>query len=712
MLTGNKITERFALIVILFIGIGLRSWHIGWGLPELYDEAYPFKVAWWLWQWDKPGLDFNPHFFNYPALTIYLNFALQGVQYIVGHLTGAFPTPEAFHQAFIKNPGLSILLSRSLNVLFETGTIVLLFLIAKRLAGEVAGLVSAALGSINLLLIKQSYLINVDTPLAFFALLSILFCLRLLESGERRWYLLAGLGVGLAAASKYTGAFLIAAIIAAHALRTHSVKEALFSFKDLRLVSALLVAIAIFFAINPYAMISSGEFFRDFGFEESHMAAGHLGIDPGRSTFSFYFLQTLPSHLGWILWFLVAASMISLLIGHARRDLLLLFFPLVYLPVVCTWSMRADRYLLPIIPLLLLIGVTGVTKAMDILSRKKTNAHPGRYFGNPAFRAGVLVVMGLIAAIQPLSAVLRYEDSFSQPDTRSMAREWILKNLPPGSSIATIQFGLDLPESTYTVLWIPFLPIEPDRIACFYDTRWYEDLDLVVGSDFDYARYRDDPNRYKTFLDYYGTLRKDWKLIAEFTPSGNQPGPAIWLYRHPDPSTNGPFDENLLKQLDAAPESSRVSSFMRTLTTVLVRKNKLQRAEQLAQEVVEVEENAPDAHNVLAFIETNLNKGEEALAEVDRSLTLHPDQPDVIGLRGHILLQLKRMDEAEPCLKQALARNPNLDFAYDDLFMIYYDRRDKKNAIDILSRQLHFLPPSSEKANMVERRLQQLRALP
>src|SRR5262245_29065555 len=101
-------TETILLALIAALACAIRSWHIGWGLPEIFEEATPFTVAWRLWNWGSPGLDLNPHFFNYPALTFYLNFLLQAIHFGAGRLAGAYADIAAFGQAYAADPTISI----------------------------------------------------------------------------------------------------------------------------------------------------------------------------------------------------------------------------------------------------------------------------------------------------------------------------------------------------------------------------------------------------------------------------------------------------------------------------------------------------------------------------------------------------------------------------------------------------------------------------
>ena len=61
-------------ISILILSAFLRFSGIATDFPEVYEEAQPVRSAWGFWSWDQKGLDFNPRFFHYPALSFYIHF--------------------------------------------------------------------------------------------------------------------------------------------------------------------------------------------------------------------------------------------------------------------------------------------------------------------------------------------------------------------------------------------------------------------------------------------------------------------------------------------------------------------------------------------------------------------------------------------------------------------------------------------------------------
>jgi 4-amino-4-deoxy-L-arabinose transferase-like glycosyltransferase len=708
---SGMVSEK-SIFLILTLGIAVRIWHINWGLPELYEEAFPLTVSWKFWNWLHTGFDFNPHFFNYPALTFYLNFFVQVVHYVIGYIIGSYPNLQAFQQTYETNPTTLVILARLLSVLFDVGTICVVCYLGKKYAGKGIGLTAAVLVAINPLLIKQAHLVNVDSPLTFFTMLSLFFIYHIHQQPRSKWYVLAGISIGLAAASKYNGALLLLVLVFAHLLKSGSFNNAIRLLRSGQLAKAIALAVGTFLLINPYILLSLEEFAKDFSFEESHMTAGHLGVDPTISTVAYYLLKILPTYFGWMLLVIIAISIVYFIVRREKPLLILIVFLLIYLYVICTWKMRAERYLLPTIPVLILIGSIGIGKGWKAITSFSSEKRFLPFIQSSAFRIAVGVIVGVLIVIQPLSSLWQYQNAFGLPDTRIIAKKWIQQHLPRGAVIATVPLGIEFPDSLYRMFMIPFLTVNTERVASFYDTRWYEDLDLVIGSDFDYNRYLQDPQRYQEFLQYYDSLHTRWTLAYEVKPVENQPGPTLWLFTPPDSLQHGLFATEVFQRFNNAPESSRVSNFLKTLELILVTKGKLEKAAQLGKEIVSVETNNPDAHKTLAQTLYHLGKFEEALMETQIYLRLKPDDAEIFSLEGNMLLALNRLDKAEESFKKALVLNKYLEYVYDNLLMIYVQKKDKQNAINILTQHLKILPANSEKAKLVVTDLNRLKNLP
>src|SRR5207302_794744 len=211
-----------------------------------------------------------------------------------------------------------IIIGRATNVLFDCGILVVIYSIARSISSPKVALNAILVIAVNPLQIKQAQLINVDTPLAFFTCLAVLSILRVYKTGSRKWYLLSGLSIGLAAACKYTGALLLPVLLFSHVLRSYSIPRAIGSLRGLYLMAALALSGLVFILFNPFILLNFGEFLRGFSFEAYHASYGHLGLNADQSTLSYYLLESLPNNLGWMLTILVAATMIRFLVSRQR----------------------------------------------------------------------------------------------------------------------------------------------------------------------------------------------------------------------------------------------------------------------------------------------------------------------------------------------------------------------------------------------------------
>lgn len=713
VIVGKKdLVNKTFLFSIIAIGIALRLWHINWGLPDIYEEAMPLSISWKFWNWNHPGLDLNPHFYTYPSFTFYLQFIIQSIHYLIGHVVGLYPDLEAFRRAYEVDPTIFATLARLTTLFFDIATVIVVYILGMRYADRRVAVLASLLVAINPLHIMQSHLINVDTPLTFFSTLSVLLFYKIYTEPTTKWYILAGVCIGLATATKYNGALLIVVLIFIHLLRATSVAQALQLIKSSRLYISIALSLLVFIIFNPYIFLNFHNFTNDFYEIQRHMTGGHLGLDPKTTTLEYYFLESIPNNIGWGLFAFLVVSVVIFIIKREKKNLIILIFPVMYISIFGSWAMRADRYIFPIFPMLILSGTIGLFLLIDLINGYARRHHQAKLIGSRLFRNSLNSILGIVIIAPLLINDLKYHQTFSKPDTRSLAKKWIMENLAPGSAIATPPYGIELPESTFTVLHIPFLALNSERVIAFYDTRWYEDLDLVIASDFDYGRYLQEPQKYAEYIDYYNTLETKWTLVFEAKRFENQSGPAIWLYKPPDSLKKKLFDNEVLQRLNSAPESANVSNFLKRLTTILMQKPNLTKAEQLSREIISVKINVPENHTNLASILYNLGKIDEAFDEVETSLLLKSDQPPALALKGLILFQKNRLNEAEVFLKRAIIQNKNLEFAYSALLLIYVNRKDKPNAIDILSRHYEILPKNSEKARLVAADLQRLKSMP
>lgn len=197
-----------ALAIVLAGGLALRLWGVQQGLPYAFnaDEADHFVPR----AVHMFGHGLNPHYFaNPPGFTYVLHY-LFALAY--GGTTGV-------RHAFALHPADLYTLARIAAALLGVAALWLLYAIGARLFSRAVGLLAAAIEAVAFLPVLYAHLALNDAPTLAPLTLSLLGTAGVLRKGRKRDYLLAGVGLGLACASKYTAGIVIVPFAAAVAAR-------------------------------------------------------------------------------------------------------------------------------------------------------------------------------------------------------------------------------------------------------------------------------------------------------------------------------------------------------------------------------------------------------------------------------------------------------------------------------------------------------------
>jgi hypothetical protein len=531
---------------IVLFGLAVRLYGLNWGLPNVYEEAIPLKTAWSMWNWERPaGVDLNPHFFNYPSLMIYVHFVVQGLMYGLMKLRGVIDSSIDYQVRYLVDPTSWYIAGRFVSTLIALGTVLFTYFIGRRLGGVFAGLLASFFMAVNVFHAERSQMIEVDVPLTFAVTVTLLAALRMMTSPKVRNYIIAGLAFGLAASTKYTGAMLILPIVVAHFLgRRDTFRTEAYKPSHVLPVVVLFVASLTFAAISPYVFFDSQAFLHDFSLERVHMSVGHFGLS-GESSPVFYSKSLGNDLLGWPLAVVGVGGLVFFLFVRRRYvALVLAAFVLPYVLAISTWSMHADRYLLPVLPVLTVFAAALIEHAVEF-SRSRSVPR--------IFRFGVVALVVLVVAVPAISSHVRRVRA-SKSDTRTNAREWIEANVPSGSYIVTEAYGPELfsagsllqiqPDARQRVITAlsnrPLYAIhvmqmyqgKAEKSAVFYNHALYENADYFVTSSAVRSRYERAPQRFPAQMAFYKTLDEEFIKIKEIQGKKGT-GPTQIIYRNP-----------------------------------------------------------------------------------------------------------------------------------------------------------------------------------
>jgi len=541
--------DRWAPAALVLLALALRLYGIQAGLPQVYEEAYPFKMAWPMWGWGPGrGLDLNPHWFRYPGLTLDLQFLGQGALYLFLRATGAVHSTVDFRilQQVDKTP--FYLVGRSITAVLGALTVLPVYALARRVAGTGAAIAAALLVALSPALVAKSQVIEVDVPLTLFVAWGLLAAVDLASGLTRRRAIVMGIVTGLAATAKYPGMVLAASgllgvVLGARAAQGPRAREA----KRARRIAwpaaagtSALAFLATAFATSPYLFLDSRSALADLAVEREHMRLGHFGSDLG-STWLTYVRDWFTATAGWPLALASLAGLVVFL-GMRRRAwaMVLGAFVVAYAALVSSFAMKADRYLLPLIPAACVFAAALVA---ELCARARTRWA----------MAGATAVLALPALLALPSHVASL-----RPDTRTLARTWFEANVPAGAFVACEQYGPPLPSplelqavdrdlmpvleqrgyrpTVYAVISVPLFQVDPGRSSAFYDPALYRVADAFVVTSAVRDRYRAEPARFAAQLALYDSLASSWPVWQRF-PANGGPGPEIVVYRNPSQST-------------------------------------------------------------------------------------------------------------------------------------------------------------------------------
>lgn len=415
-----------------------RAIENGMPYPQHVDEFYLSEKAAAILETG----DWNPHFFMYPGLPIYLTAGAMTYGYLdaANHLElrntaeiGSVGYPYYEHPRVVRP-------ARRLFALISILGMAALALLARDLAGREpgpAGLAALLLAPAWLALSSlyfdqsQNYL-NVNILGSAAAWVTILLVVRWLP--RRDWLAKAiwpGVLAGLVAACKYN----FATIVLAPLLALHFYGE-----KGKRAGQACAMAAVLgttFLVCAPYTLLDFKTFLDDLALITHIYRGGYFG-HPESAAFGSHLLLTLREiqhdfGAGGTLF--VLAGALWLFRRQPRRALVVTIFPVVLLLQMCSVPTHLMRNLVPFLPFWALCGALGLVAAAQwasaaLASRKTRDRLPSLGRLPAPARAALALALLLMPALffLPLRAPA---DWLATPlDSRQRATSWLIENAP------------------------------------------------------------------------------------------------------------------------------------------------------------------------------------------------------------------------------------------------------------------------------------------
>jgi 4-amino-4-deoxy-L-arabinose transferase-like glycosyltransferase len=401
---------------VLLVGLGLRLWGVGQGLPYPYnsDEADHF-VPHAVKMFQDGSL--NPHYFANPPAFTYL------LHYLFALWWGG---ADGVVREYALHPSAVYTLGRIASALLGTLALWLLYATGARLFNRAVGLLAAAIEALAFLPVFYAHLALNDVPTLAPLSLSLLGSAGVLRKGRLRDYLVAGVGLGLACASKYTAGIVVVPLLVAIAARYLERGPAASARTIAGLILAGLSALLAFVLANPFALLDYSAFHAELVHQStlSSESQGKLGA-PKEGGLRYY-LWSFTWGLGWGPSLAALGGAVAIWRHERKLGWLLVPAALLFLAFMGLQGRYFGRWLLPIFPVACLLAAFFVVQMVGWC---------GRVLSTPALRGTLAALFVVALLIQGFVYSVHSAVVLSRADTRNLTRSWMLAHIPAGAKI-------------------------------------------------------------------------------------------------------------------------------------------------------------------------------------------------------------------------------------------------------------------------------------
>jgi hypothetical protein len=418
----SRRTALLWLAAATALGGAFRFYGLTWGAPYFHfhiDEHLVFTDAYLLAR-DPHAAAMSGKFFMYsPGPSYLLNLVVRVYEAFAQPLDLTVPRDEITY----------MVLGRAISATFGTATIPLVYLVARRVSGRLAGVLAAWLLAGAVIHLRDSHFFALDVSMAFFTVFTWLFLTRTVERGNISATAGSGIGLGLGLLCKYSAAFL-APLIGLAELLSPAGPRALRPLRPwiravLRTVAAGALGLALFLILDPLVVTYFDKFrsdIKDWVIDPLSGASKPFWISQFADVngVTYWFTNLLWWGLGPAFEIWALAGLIWLLVRRDRIALLAAAFPIAYWLSAGRTATVAPfiRYTVPLAPPL---AVAAAVLSADLLRR-------------PRWR-GLAIAATVIVLGTTLLWAAAYMNVFRSPDSRLAASQWLLEHVPRDSKI-------------------------------------------------------------------------------------------------------------------------------------------------------------------------------------------------------------------------------------------------------------------------------------
>ena len=430
--------------VVIGLALLLRLAGVAYGLPQQLDPDEKLFASAAGRMLAHGSLD--PEMYNHPASTLIDVLALLYGGYVgIGLVTGYFDGFSDVVADVYFDVSAYFLIGRVFTAIVGAACLIVVYKICRELGASVVWSTAAiALLAVSPLMINYSSIIRMDMLQVLFNLLIALFVVKALEAPRMKFFLGAGVALGLAVTSKYPGLVGVVLIIAAAVLLR--IQGHLTPQMEFRVLTAAGVAsVVTAFVVGPYLFINFPDVLTAVTLEATvavearpghHVSAASAGL---LSSIFRYLTEVLPQALTYLVAVLGVLGIVGVCL--IRHGWVVSLFFVTYLVFIASLSLFWARWALPLIPFVVIALVVVVDRVDRWLSNRFSSSKALRY------AAVALLVLPL--------GWRGFQETWTRAtdnDTRVVALQWAQKNVPQGATVLVETYAPALAATQFQVL--------------------------------------------------------------------------------------------------------------------------------------------------------------------------------------------------------------------------------------------------------------------
>ena len=452
----------------LFYNFGLAT--------TVNDETPPFVAALKMIA-DHTLRPAYPTFYYLPVVA-YAQLPFAALAVLSLPLLGVATSVDAMREFVILDFAKLLPWARLASMCYGTLALIVFYHMARMLFKERrTALLAVFFFATSYLFVELAHFGRVWTVQMLAVVLSLWAILQLLHEPTLRRYLAAAAGVAISFGINMVGALVYVPFAVAHFVRMKGRSISVMIFERNFFIAHMLILflVILFYYLNPYGFENYITYIKRFfasltgsGTSVASVVLGEHSNLCGEGSFFpwVYYLRVLVFHES----FLVLLSLLGVFMlwyhrrGEKRGEVIILGAFLVAYTIGITILSALEianceqRYILPVIPVMALLGAFGVAKLIERM-------------------VGYRSVLLLLCLVLPLYGPVMFDARLALPSTRLEARAWMLNNIPSDAKIISIEERLDLPENLATLEYLrttipgrmtakrTFLVAHPERIG-------------------------------------------------------------------------------------------------------------------------------------------------------------------------------------------------------------------------------------------------------